>query len=138
MSTWLVLLGAVAGAIALLAIAAVLLFAQRNSEHVALAKRIARLSLRNKGRLAIALARDRRIPLAVRALPPALALYLAMPLDLIPDFIPVIGQLDDLLIVGLGVWLLLRFVPRHVLLEQVERLEAAQIGAKEGADTVLQ
>jgi len=136
-TTWLIVLGSVAALIALLVLAAVLL-AQRNSEHLALAKRIARLSLRNKGRLALALTRDRRIPFVVRGLPALLVLYLAMPLDLIPDFIPVVGQLDDLLIVGLGVWLLVRSVPREALLEHVERLEAAQCRAKEGADTVLQ
>ena len=136
-ATWLIALGSAAALIALLVLAAVLL-AQRQAEHVALAKRIARLWLRNKARLAIALARDGRIPIVMRGVPAFLVLYLALPLDLIPDFIPVVGQLDDLLIVGLGVWLLFRFVPREALLEHVERLEAAQCRAKEGADTVLQ
>ena len=122
---WIVLLVAAGALIALLVLGAVLL-AQRNSEHLALAKRIGRLSLRSKARLAIALARDGRIPLVIRGVPAFLVLYLALPLDLIPDFIPVVGQLDDLLIVGLGVWLLFRFVPRQALLEHVERLEAAQ------------
>ncbi len=128
-TTWLILLGSVAAVIALLVLAAVLLFAQRNSEHVALAKRIARLPLGNKARLAIALARDKRIPLAVRTIPPALILYLAMPLDIIPDFIPVLGQLDDLLVVALGMGLLLRFTPREALVEHVYNLEMAQKGA---------
>src|SRR3970040_116058 len=126
---WLIVLGSVAAVTALLAATAVLV-AQRNSEHVALAKRIGRLSLRNKARLASALARDRRIPLVIRGVPALLVLYLAFPLDLIPDFIPIAGQLDDLLIVGLGVWLLFRFVPREALLEHVERPEAAQCRAK--------
>jgi len=124
-TTWLILLGAAGVLIAALALAAALL-ARGGSEHAALAKRIARLSWRNKARLAIALARDRRIPLGVRAIPAGLILYLAMPFDLIPDFIPILGQLDDLLIVGLGIGLLLRFTPRQALLEHVERLETAQ------------
>jgi uncharacterized membrane protein YkvA (DUF1232 family) len=136
-ATWLIVLGSAAALIALLALAAAL-FAQRNSEHVALAKRIGRLSLRNKARLASALARDRRIPLVIRGVPAFLVLYLAMPLDLIPDFLPVVGQLDDLLIVGLGVWLLFRFVPRAALLEHIERLEAAQSRSERGGDAVLQ
>ena len=40
--------------------------------------------------------------------------YLAMPLDLIPDFIPVIGQADDLLIVALAIIILLRTIPHDV------------------------
>ena len=88
-----------------------------------LVKRVARLRWRAKLRLALALARDRRIPLVLRALPPALILYLAMPLDVVPDFIPVLGQLDDLLIVGAGVALLLRLTPREVLEEHVRALE---------------
>jgi uncharacterized membrane protein YkvA (DUF1232 family) len=76
-----------------------------------------RLPVRAKLRLAWMLARDRRVPLWVRLLPPALVIYLAMPLDLVPDFIPVLGQLDDILVSAVGVALLLHFVPRAVLEE---------------------
>ncbi|MBN9425110.1 MAG: DUF1232 domain-containing protein [Burkholderiales bacterium] len=41
--------------------------------------------------------------------------YALSPIDLIPDFIPVLGYLDDLIIVPAGVWLLLKIVPGHVL-----------------------
>jgi len=84
-----------------------------------LVKAIWRLSPRDKLRLAKSLARDRRIPLLVRLLPPALVIYLALPLDLIPDFVPVLGQLDDILVAGIGVALLLRFVPRGVIEEKL-------------------
>ncbi|HLB27311.1 MAG TPA: DUF1232 domain-containing protein [Dehalococcoidia bacterium] len=47
-----------------------------------------------------------------------------MPLDIIPDFVPVIGHLDDALVLLIGIALVLRFTPRGVLEEQVERLEA--------------
>ncbi len=93
----------------------------------ALMRRIGRLPRRAKLRLALAFARDRRIPLAVRAIPIALALYLAMPLDIVPDFIPVAGQLDDVAIVFVGVALLLRFAPRRVVEEHVARLEQQRI-----------
>jgi len=90
----------------------------------ALVERVLRLSLRRKLRLALALVREPRIPLLARAVPPALVLYLAMPLDVIPDFIPVIGHLDDVLVLLLGIALLLRFTPRAVLEEHIARLEA--------------
>jgi len=47
------------------------------------------------------LLRDPRVPRRKKALLVALAAYLALPFDLVPDFIPVAGQLDDLVIVAL-------------------------------------
>lgn len=61
------------------------------------------------------LARDPRTPWAVRMLPVPLFLYLAMPFDLVPDFIPVLGQMDDVLIVAGIAWLVLRLTPPEVL-----------------------
>ena len=63
------------------------------------------------------LMRDRRVPLFVRLIPVPLVLYLAMPIDIIPDFIPVIGALDDILIVAAALWTLLRFTPVEVVTE---------------------
>ena len=109
--------------VVLAAVAAWLAWRSADEGSRRLVKRVARLRWRAKLRLALALARDRRIPLVLRALPPALILSLAMPLDVVPDFIPVLGQLDDLLIVGAGVALLLRLTPREVLEEHVRALE---------------
>jgi uncharacterized membrane protein YkvA (DUF1232 family) len=47
------------------------------------------------------LAREERVPRRRKLLLVALVVYLALPLDLVPDFIPVAGQLDDALVVGL-------------------------------------
>jgi len=116
-----------AGAAALLiALGAAAWWVRRHADAAgrALMERVLRLSLRRKLRLALALVREPRIPLLVRAVPPALVLYLAMPLDVIPDFIPVIGHLDDVLVLLLGVAVLLRFTPRAVLEEHIARLEA--------------
>ena len=97
--------------------------ALRNSEMGRLARRVVALSLPRKVRLARRLLADRRVPLLARAVLPAVVLYLAMPLDIVPDFIPVVGYLDDLLVILGAVWLLLRLVPAAVLEEQVAALE---------------
>ena len=56
-------------------------------------------------------------PWYARALAVLVAAYAFSPIDLIPDFIPVLGYLDDLIIVPLGVWLALRMIPQPVLTE---------------------
>jgi len=63
-----------------------------------------------------------RLPLA------GLLLYLALPLDIVPDFIPVVGQLDDLLVAGIAVWWFLRVCPPAVALAEIERLERTPLG----------
>ncbi len=60
-------------------------------------------------------ARDARTPWPVRCLALAVAAYALSPIDLIPDFIPVFGYLDDLLIVPLGLLLVVRLLPPEVL-----------------------
>ena len=50
-------------------------------------------------------ARDPAVPLPVRLFGMAIAAYALSPIDLIPDFIPVLGLLDDLIILPLGLWL---------------------------------
>jgi len=60
-------------------------------------------------------ARDPRTPLVVRGLALLVAAYALSPIDLIPDFIPVLGYLDDVLIVPLGVALVLRLAPEDVM-----------------------
>ena len=55
----------------------------------------------------------------MRLLPVPLFLYLAIPFDLVPDFIPVLGQLDDVLIVAAVAWLVLRLTPSEVLREHL-------------------
>jgi uncharacterized membrane protein YkvA (DUF1232 family) len=111
------------GVMALVVVAAVLVFRRSISQlrQDQLLRRIGALPLRAKLALVRRLFRDRRVPWWAKAL--LLALYLAMPIDLIPDFIPVIGYLDDLVIVLLVATLLFRAVPRGVIEENVESLE---------------
>ena len=62
-------------------------------------------------------ARDPRVPLAAKLVAGAVAAYALSPIDLIPDFIPVLGYLDDLLIVPAGIWLALRLIPAELMAE---------------------
>jgi uncharacterized membrane protein YkvA (DUF1232 family) len=58
----------------------------------------------------------------IKAVPFALALYLAMPFDLIPDFIPVLGYLDDVAFVVLALATVMKFTPRDVIDELLQDL----------------
>ena len=60
-------------------------------------------------------ARDPRVPWYAKAVAAAVAAYALSPIDLIPDFIPVLGYLDDLLIVPLGIWVAVKLVPDAVM-----------------------
>jgi uncharacterized membrane protein YkvA (DUF1232 family) len=59
--------------------------------------------------------RDRRTPPGVRILGFLIVAYALSPIDLIPDFIPIIGYLDELILIPIGLWMLLRLVPEQVL-----------------------
>jgi uncharacterized membrane protein YkvA (DUF1232 family) len=86
------------------------------------------LALPLKGKLMVPwrLFRDRRVPLAAKLILPLLLLYLLMPFDLVPDFIPVLGQLDDLLIIGLGLALFIRLCPPPLVAEHIATWKAQQ------------
>ena len=68
-------------------------------------------------------ARDKRTPWLARALAIIIAAYAFSPIDLIPDFIPIIGYLDDLLIVPLGLLLVIRLIPDYVLADSRVKAE---------------
>ena len=61
--------------------------------------------------------RHPRTPLIAKAVAVAVVAYAFSPIDLIPDFIPVLGYLDELILLPIGIWLVLRLVPRDVLAE---------------------
>ena len=69
-------------------------------------------------------ARHPGTPFVAKALAAALVAYALSPIDLIPDFIPVLGLLDDLLILPLGVWLVIKLIPDEVMTES--RMQAAR------------
>ena len=59
--------------------------------------------------------RDPRVPWYAKTLAIAVAAYALSPIDLIPDFIPVLGYLDDLIIVPLGILLVVKLVPPEIM-----------------------
>lgn len=71
-------------------------------------------------------ARDPRVPWYAKGLAIAVAAYALSPIDLIPDFIPIIGYLDDLIIVPLGIALVVRMIPPDVMAEHRALADAAQ------------
>jgi uncharacterized membrane protein YkvA (DUF1232 family) len=70
-------------------------------------------------------ARDPRTPWAVRGLALLIAAYALSPIDLIPDFIPVLGLLDDALLIPAGLWLVAKMLPPGRLDEHRRAAEAA-------------
>ena len=66
-------------------------------------------------------ARDPRTPWYAKALAIAVAGYALSPIDLIPDFIPVLGYLDDVILVPLGIWGVVKLIPPEVMAESREK-----------------
>jgi len=69
-------------------------------------------------------ARDPRTPWYAKSLAVVVVGYALSPIDLIPDFIPVLGYLDDLLLVPLGIWTTIRLVPDDVMAQARARAAA--------------
>ena len=111
--TWLWWIAGILVALAVLGVAGAL--AWRDQLVRELIEDIEDLGWRGTVRAVWGLARDSRVPLPVRLLPVPVLIYLASPIDLIPDFIPVVGQLDDILVVAGALWLVLRYTPHEVI-----------------------
>jgi uncharacterized membrane protein YkvA (DUF1232 family) len=73
-------------------------------------------------------ARDPRTPWYAKALAIAVAGYALSPIDLIPDFIPVLGYLDDVILVPLGIWGVVKLIPPTVMTES--RTKAALLAER--------
>jgi uncharacterized membrane protein YkvA (DUF1232 family) len=82
--------------------------------------------LNREGHAVYLAARDPRVPWYAKFLAMAVAGYALSPIDLIPDFIPVIGYLDDLIIVPLGIWLVISLIPDDVMAECRTKADAAE------------
>ena len=81
------------------------------------------LPLRAKLSLLWRMFRDPAVPMTARAVLPVLVVYIALPFDIIPDFIPLLGQLDDVVVIALGLGLILFLTPRWVIEDHLRRLE---------------
>jgi uncharacterized membrane protein YkvA (DUF1232 family) len=73
-------------------------------------------------------ARDPRTPIVVRLLALAIAAYAMSPIDLIPDFIPILGFLDDIILLPLGIIFVIKLTPSNV--KDSSRSKAAEVIAK--------
>jgi uncharacterized membrane protein YkvA (DUF1232 family) len=93
--------------------------------------------MRDQLRLAWRLLRDERVPALKFALPALLALYFMSPIDLIPDFLLGLGQMDDLGVVIAGVLLFAKTIPRlapgHVVDEHLRDMGMSRPVVKTGA-----
>lgn len=88
--------------------------------------------LKNEAHAIYLASKDPRTPWYVKALIFFVVAHTFSPIDLIPDFIPVLGQLDDLLITPGGLWLAVRLIPPEVLDEA--RRAAAGKGQERSAE----
>jgi uncharacterized membrane protein YkvA (DUF1232 family) len=71
-------------------------------------------SLKNNTYALYLASKDTRVPVLAKIMIGFVVAYALSPIDLIPDFIPVIGYLDDLLLLPLGIWLAIRLIPQDV------------------------
>ena len=77
------------------------------------------LSFTRVPRLVIGLMMDRRVPIGLKLVLPAAVAYVVSPWDLVPDFFPALGRIDDLVVAFLAVAIFLALAPREVVAEHL-------------------
>jgi uncharacterized membrane protein YkvA (DUF1232 family) len=82
-------------------------------------------------------ARDPHVPWYAKALAFCVAGYALSPIDLIPDFVPVLGYIDDLIIVPLGILIVLKLIPPEIMAEHRALAAAAQRRPVSHAATIV-
>lgn len=120
-------LAATAVAVAIVAVAGWV--AIRWTNRHPLVRRILALPARGKLALVRRLLASSEVPLVAKLTLPALVLYLALPFDLVPDFIPALGYADDALAIAGAIALVLRLTPADVLERAIEA-EESRTGAR--------
>ena len=81
-------------------------------------------------------ARDPRVPWYAKALAICVAGYAFSPIDLIPDFVPILGYMDDVIIVPLGILIVVKLIPPEIMAEH-RALAAATRGRAVGHTAVI-
>ena len=75
------------------------------------------LNMTGVPRLVFRLILDRRVPMRLKLIPAAAVAYLILPFDFVPDILPVLGRIDDLLIILISLALFLGMAPKDIVLE---------------------
>ncbi len=122
---WQTLLGVVGGILLIYLTLLAMLWRYSRSHPEAVGMREALRLLPDLLRLLRRLVADPTLPLRVRVQLGLLMAYLVSPIDLIPDFIPILGYLDDLILVPLGIALAVKMIPETVLVECRAKAQAA-------------
>ncbi|MGQ4807863.1 hypothetical protein NKDENANG_01228 [Candidatus Entotheonellaceae bacterium PAL068K] len=100
---------------------------QKNNPFVFLLRLLPHLP--NFARLFWRLCRDPRVPLRLKAMVVAAVLYVLLPIDVLPDFIPVLGQLDDFMLLVFSVYYFIQWSPEAVVAEHVAAIDE-RLGTK--------
>ena len=109
----------------ILAIPVLWLVVQRQSSLLSpVLQEIDHLSWKEKEELTWRVARDSRVPLFLRPVALIPAAYMASPIDIVPDFLPLVGRIDDKLIFTTAYSVLGRFVPSSLLVEHIKAVTA--------------
>lgn len=83
-------------------------------------------------------ARDPRVPVVAKLVAAAVAAYALSPIDLIPDFIPILGYLDELLIVPAGIWAAVKLIPPPLMEElRLKSVDQRKPRSKAGLAIIL-
>ena len=81
-----------------------------------------------QAKLVVQLILDPKVPIYLKALPFAALAYLIFPVDFLPDFIPGLGQLDDLTILLLGAKVFIELAPKDIVAQYIDRIKTLDEG----------
>ena len=83
-------------------------------------------------------ARDPRVPWYAKAVAASVAAYALSPIDLIPDFVPILGYLDDLLILPFGILVAVKLIPEPIMADlRLKVLEQRKPSSKAGLVAIV-
>lgn len=80
---------------------------------------------------------DRQVSLAPKMLLPAAIAYIVLPVDIVPDFLPFLGRIDDLLVLVLGALLFIALAPREIVTQHLYGHEPVRPATHRGEGPVI-